>query len=407
MVVLLSLFVQSIASTPHNFMESTVGIYIEYPQYLNQQGSNQAFGSGVIVSPDGYIVTNNHVVQNAQQIVVQTQKGQKEFAQVVGTAPDFDIAVIKINPLPDQPFTPIAFGNSNDIKAGDAVTAVGNAFGFDQSLTTGVISHVDRDVNLSHRVRSYLQVDAAVNPGNSGGPLMNDQGELIGIVSGIFGPRFNIGIAFAIPIDIATPVVKQLISKGYVNSGWAGMSTQPLTPELKDAIDAKNYDGILVSEVIPGSPAQRANLLPKDVILSLNDIPVSSPQHFSSLITAHGSQTLLSLSYLRNGNINSTKLKTEQPTLVDKTNLGHWGINLSEFQHLKLDGVIDTGVQINQISSESNGMLNGLQSGDVIKSINGQPIKTLGDISKNQLNKTKTNLLEISRQNHTFFVPIR
>lgn len=405
-LVILSAFFSCASS--HDVMESTVGIFVEYPQYAaNPNLPNQAFGSGVVISKDGYIITNHHVVQNAQQIIVQTNEGQREFAQIVGAAPEFDIAVIKIETLPNQSLKPIKFGKSSAVKPGDPVTAIGNAFGFDQTLTTGVISHKDRDVSLSHKVRSYLQVDAAINPGNSGGALLNKDGELIGIVSGIFGRGFNIGIAFAIPIDIADPVIKQVVNKGYVNSGWVGMSTQTLTPELKDAIDAPQYDGVLVSEILPGSPAQRANLQPKDVILSVNDVPINSPAHFASLVTAHGSHSLLSVSYLRDNKVHSTKLKTEQQTRIAGNDLGPWGMNLSEFHHLRLDGVIDTGVQVNQISAQSSGALGGLRPGDVIKSINNQPIKSLDDVARNKLHKNKTNLLEISRQNRTFYVPIR
>lgn len=407
-LVLLSLVFSSYAASIYDVKESTVGVYVQYPQYAVPENTpNQAFGSGVVISKDGYIITNHHVIQNAYSIVVQTDEGQKEFAQVVGVAPEFDLAVLKIDPLPNQELKPIKIGSSTNIKAGDPVTAIGNSFGFDQTLTTGVISHVDRDVNLSPRVRSYLQVDAAINPGNSGGALINNDGELVGIVTGLFGPRFNIGIAFAIPIDIAEPVVKQLINKGYVTSGWIGMATQPLTPELKDAISATNYDGVFISEVSAGSPAQRANLLPKDVILSVNDVPINSPQHFASLVTAYGSQSILSVSYLRDSKVHNTKIKTEKPTRLADKNLGPWGMNLSEFQHLRLDGIVDTGVQVNQLSSHSSGALGGLQPGDIIKSINNKPIKSLDDVTKNQLHPKKTNLLEISRQNHTFFVPIR
>lgn len=408
--LILFLSMISLHATPMgDVMDSTVGIYVEYPAYMSQNPNvpNQAFGSGVILSEDGLIVTNQHVIQSADKIIVQTHDGQKEFAQVVGSAPEFDLAIIKINTLPNQPLTPIRFGKSCDIRQGDKVTAVGNSFGFEQTLTQGVVSHIDRDVRLSHRVSSYLQVDAAINPGNSGGALVNEKGELVGVVSGIYGPRMNIGIGFAIPIDVAKPVIQQLVSKGYVNSGWIGMATQSLTPELKDAINAQEYDGILISEVIPGSPAHKASLLPKDVILSVNDIKVNSPQHFASLVTAHGSHSLLSVNYLRENKTYTTKIKTDQPSAIGGTDLGHWGMNLTEFYHLSLDGVVGTGVQVNQISSNSNGALSGLRPGDIIKAINDQPVKTLNDISSNQLKKHKTNLLEISRNEQTFFVPIR
>gem|GEM_PF-7030626 len=407
MLILLSFCSFSQANT-RDVLDSTVGLYVEFSQFAQHQNApSHGFGSGVIISEDGYIITNHHVVQSAQSIVVQTHDGQRGFAEVIGIAPEFDIAVLKIDPLPNQPFRAVKFGQSNGIQAGDNVTAIGTSFGLEQTLTSGVISHQDRNVNLSPKIKSYLQVDAAINPGNSGGPLLNQDGELIGIVSAILGPRHFVGVAFAIPIDIASPVIKQLISKGYINSGWVGLSTQPLTPELKDAIGATQYEGVFISEILPGSPAQRANLLPKDIILSINDIQITSPQHFSSMVTAHGSHTLLSVSYLRDQKVHGTKIKTEQSGRAGRADLGHWGMNLSEFHHLRLDGKIDTGVQINQISAQSNGALGGLKSGDVIKSINNSPIKNLDDIAKSPLSKKKANLLEITRENRTFFVPIR
>lgn len=398
----------SISFAAQDFMQSVVGVYIEYPHMANSAPAPQAFGSGVIISPEGYIVTNHHVIQQANNIIVQTQQGFRATATVVGSAPEFDLSVLKISPLPNQPFTPIKIGSSNSINAGDPVTAIGNAFGFDQTLTQGVVSHVDREVGLSHRVKSYIQIDAAVNPGNSGGALVNHSGELVGIVSGIYGPKFNIGIAFAIPMDIANPVIKQLISKGHASTGWVGMATQALTPELKDALNVHSYDGVLISEVVPGSPAQRANLNPQDIILDVNDIRVSSPQHFASLITAHGSQSLLTMNYLRANKVYSTRIKTDQPNHHVDAPLGKWGLNLSEYNYMRLDGVYDSGVQVNQVAFQSSASLSGLQPGDIIKSVDNNPVHKLDDIKNSKIGaQSKTHLLEVERQQHRFYVPIR
>lgn len=390
-------------------MKSVVGIYVEYPQMTAQNTPAQAFGSGVIVSEDGYLITNSHVIQNAMNIVVQTQQGQKASATVIGSAPEFDLSVLKIDPLPNQSFQPIRFGHSHLVHAGDTVTAIGNSFGFDQTLTKGVVSHVDRDVSLSQKVKSYLQVDAAINPGNSGGALVNERGELVGVVSGIFGPRFNIGIAFAIPADIATPVIKQLVTKGHASNGWIGMITQPLTPELKDALNVQNHSGILVSEVLAESPAQRANLSARDIILSINDIKINSPQHFASLVTAYGSHSLLNINYLRNNKVYETRLKTDNPnTYRGSSPLGPWGLNLTEFKHARLDGITNTGVQVHQVANQSNADISGLMPGDIIKSIDNRKITQLSDIKSLPFSShKKTHLLEIERHQHTIFIPIR
>lgn len=408
MIFLLAASFSISASLSKDFMDSVVGVYVEYPANPNPNIPTQAFGSGVIVSDDGYIVTNHHVVNQAYNIVVQTDSGQKAYANIVGTAPDFDLAVIKIDPIPNQKLHPIKLGASNALNVGEDVTAVGNSFGFDQTLSQGVISQLDREINLSNRVKSYIQVDAAVNPGNSGGALLNNQGELIGIVSGIYGPKFNIGIAFAIPIDVAKPVITQLITKGYITPGWIGMATQPLTPELKDAFQVPNYDGIVISEVTPGSPADKANLQARDIILQINDVPVTSPQHFSSIVTAQGSQSMIFLSYLRNNKVFNTRFKTDRPMQSTRTALGHWGLNLTEYDHMNFDGVQDHGILINRVQEKSSGSLSGLQPGDIIKSIDNVPIKRLNDFKTHQFNRNeRTHLLEIIRQEHTLFIPLR
>ena len=389
-------------------MESVVGVYIDYPQNPGQPAS-QSFGSGVVISENGHILTNHHVVSHAMNITVQTNKGQKAQAHVIGSAPEFDLSVIKIDPLPGQQLSPIAFGSSSNISIGDSVTAIGNPFGFEQTLTKGVVSHIDRQVGLSQRVQSYIQVDAAINPGNSGGALINAEGELVGIVSGIFGPRYNIGLAFAIPSDIANPVVKQLMNKGYATNGWVGLSTQPLTPELKDALNIQNHDGVLVSEITPGSPAYRANLNSQDIILSLNNIDINSPQHLASLVTALGSQTLIDLQYLRKNKVYNTRIKTDQVTSYNPTPpLGHWGLNLAEFTRMSLDGNEQQGVEVKQVAYQSSAALSGIQPGDIIKSVDNTQIHGLNDIKNNRLQtNSKTHLLEVERNMHTFFVPIR
>lgn len=407
-ILILLVSALSFANDSTNFMESVVGVYTDLPPHPGH-AQGHSFGSGVIIKEDGYILTNYHVIANAYNITVQTNQGLRAQATVVGSAPESDLSILKIDPIPGQPLSPIKVGKSCDVKIGDPVTAVGNPFGFEQTLTQGVVSHVDRNVGLSQRVQSYIQVDAAVNPGNSGGALINKKGELVGIVSGIFGQGVNIGLAFAIPTDMANPVIQQLMSKGYATNGWVGLATQPLTPELKDALDVQNHNGVLISEIVPGSPAYRANLSPKDIILSINDIQISSPQHLASLVTALGSQSLVELQYLRDNKLLSTRVKTDQPSAyTPQAPFGQWGLNLAEFNRMGLDGTEKNGVEINQVAYQSSAALSGLQPGDIIRAVDNVPIKGLNDIKNNRLAKrSKTHLLEIERNLHTFFATIR
>ncbi|UTC24228.1 trypsin-like peptidase domain-containing protein [Candidatus Comchoanobacter bicostacola] len=398
----------NIASTAS---DSVVSIYVEYPQ-MNAYGSPaQAFGTGVVLSDDGYIITNNHVISHANNVVVQTNGGHRAYAQVVASAPDFDIAIVKIDPASREPLRPIQFAKTQNISVGDQVAAVGNAFGFDQTYTQGVVSKVDRNISLGSRVQSFTQVDCAVNPGNSGGPLLNKQGELIGIVTGIYGPKlqtsFNIGIALAIPVDVVQPVVNQLLKNGSATPGWLGIASQKLTPELESAF-AKNHiaHGVLVSEVLPGSPAAKAKLKPTDIITQINHIPVQSPHHLSSLVTALGSNATLDINYIRDDQPSSLRLKTGHPgNYSPPSTHGPYGFSMTEQAHAQLGGATHRGVYINDIAPQSPAALNGLTIGDKVVSINNKKLTKLEDVSAHHANESPQ-IMEIERNQRTFFVSL-
>lgn len=388
--------------------DSVVGIYVKYPHSPSHHQATQAFGSGFVVSESGYIATNNHVIQHAESIMIQTKSGHRTYATPIGFAPEFDLSVLKITPPPNEKLIPIKYGSSKNLSVGESVTAIGNAFGFDQTLTQGVLSNLDRDITLGSQVRSFLQIDAAVNPGNSGGPLLNNDGQLIGVVSGIFGPsgKFNIGIAFAIPVDIARPVINQLINKGHASTGWIGISTQPLTPGLKTAFHAETTHGVLISDVVPNSPAAQANLKPKDILIEVNNTPIQSPHHLTSLVTAQGSSSVLNMSYLRDNHIKTTRFKTDSPKIVQNDQNDHWGIKLAEIEQASLNGDKSTKVIVSNISAQSNALLQGLAPGDTILSINHNNIHNLEDVTNSRVSDKNLNLIEVMRNNARFFVPL-
>jgi len=219
-------------------------------------------GSGSIIDDRGYILTNTHVIEKADQIQVTLADGGKFSGRLMGADPNNDLAVIKID-APSERLRVIPFGNSADLKVGQKVLAIGNPFGLDRTLTQGVVSSLGRTIRAENGrlIRGIIQTDAAINPGNSGGPLLDTSGRMIGVNTAIFGPSGgNIGIGFAVPVDTAKKVVPQLIAKGYVSRPWLGISGQDVTPEIAKALHLPAPRGVLISQVVKGSPAEEAGL---------------------------------------------------------------------------------------------------------------------------------------------------
>ncbi len=245
-------------------------------------------GSGVIVSADGYILTNNHVVENATRVRVQLDDGREVDAKIVGTDPDTDVAVLKIE---GNGFSFAKLGDSDDTNIGETVIAIGSPFGLSQTVTSGIISAKGRRIsgtargNVSTQFEDFLQTDAAINPGNSGGPLVNLRGEVIGINTAIFSRTGgSVGIGFAIPANMARSVMESLISTGKVQRGWLGVSYQPLNDQLARMAQFAGSAGVYVSNVVPGSPAEAAGLKPDDIIVEVNGRPVRDANAFRARI---------------------------------------------------------------------------------------------------------------------------
>lgn len=227
-----------------------------------------SLGSGFIINKDGYILTNNHVVENATDITVKLGDGRELKAKVIGRDPKTDIAIIKIE-ASNLPVIP--FGNSDKLEVGEPVMAIGNPFGLNQTVTTGIVSAKGRFIGEGP-YDNFIQTDASINRGNSGGPLINTNGEAVGINTAIFSPTGgSIGIGFAIPIDMAKEILPQLRERGQVTRGWLGVAIQPITPELGKKFSLKQANGALVSEVTEGSPAEQAGLKQGDVIVAFDD----------------------------------------------------------------------------------------------------------------------------------------
>ncbi|KEA63248.1 Outer membrane stress sensor protease DegS [Marinobacterium lacunae] len=255
-----------------------------YKHYFNsetpptQERIHSSLGSGVIINPQGYVVTNNHVIAGADSIIVALQDGREAVAQTVGTDPETDIAVLKISlgDLPDITLAP-----TESLRVGDVVLAIGNPFGVGQTVTQGIISATDRNSLGLNTYEDFIQTDAAINPGNSGGALIDPNGNLVGINTAIFSKSGGSeGIGFAIPVDLVKQVLEDLIERGRVVRGWVGVEAQPLNPRLAESFGlSPEQHGLIIAGIYRDSPAHTAGLQPGDVLLALDEQPITDDGH--------------------------------------------------------------------------------------------------------------------------------
>lgn len=256
-------------------------------------------GSGVIVSEQGYIATNNHVIEGADEITVALNDGRTAIARIIGTDPDTDIAILHIQL---EQLHSIIFGDSNTLRVGDVVLAIGNPFGVGQTVTQGIVSATGRNQLGLSTFENFIQTDAAINPGNSGGALINSRGELIGINTAIYSRSGGSqGIGFAIPTSLAQNVLTQLIEQGLVTRSWLGIDTQPLTAELAESFGLESTQGMIISGVLPNGPADLAGLQSGDIVTHINDTQIIHASDALNLISQFKPGTTISLKLMRNG----------------------------------------------------------------------------------------------------------
>jgi serine protease DegQ len=264
-----NIFTSTTIKTPVNPFLDDPRFRFFFGEQDNTPQQSSSLGSGVIVSPDGFILTNHHVVEAADQIEVALADGRKARAHVIGSDPETDLAVIKID-LPGS-LPAITFGHPESAHVGDLVLAIGNPFGVGQTVTMGIISALKRDHLGLNTFESFIQTDAAINPGNSGGALVDVNGNLIGVNSAIYSPNGgSLGIGFAIPASTAKKTMEQIIQNGSVTRGWVGAGIQELTPELAKSFNLGDTKGVLITEVIRSSPAEQGGLKTGDVLLSID-----------------------------------------------------------------------------------------------------------------------------------------
>ncbi|TAN76955.1 MAG: Do family serine endopeptidase, partial [Gallionella sp.] len=270
MPAVVNIFTSTVVKTPINpHLDDPRFRFFFGDQYDTEPRNSSSLGSGVIVSPDGYILTNHHVVETADQIEVALADGRKAKAHIIGSDPETDLAVIKIE-LPGK-LPAITFGHPEQAHVGDMVLAIGNPFGVGQTVTMGIISALKRDHLGLSTFENFIQTDAAINPGNSGGALVDVNGNLIGINSAIYSSSGgSLGIGFAIPVSTAKKTMEQIIQSGSVTRGWIGTGVQELTPELAEFFKLGDTKGVLITEVIRNSPADLAGLRPGDILVSID-----------------------------------------------------------------------------------------------------------------------------------------
>ena len=270
----------------------------------NNQGSTRqrlesSLGSGVIISPEGYILTNNHVIEAADEIQVALRDGRTAVARIVGTDPETDLAILKIELVELQPIT---LGHSQQLRVGDVVLAIGNPFGVGQTVTSGIVSATGRNMLGISTFENFIQTDAAINPGNSGGALITANGNLIGINTAIFSRSGGSqGIGFAIPIDLARDVMQQIIEHGEVVRGWLGVAIQDITEDLARSFELKSLDGVIISNIIRNGPADQAGLTRGDVITHINAEAVKNVRAALTLISQARPGTAVKISGIRQG----------------------------------------------------------------------------------------------------------
>lgn len=265
-----------------------------------------SLGSGVIVSPEGYILTNHHVIEAADEIEVALSDGRKALAKVVGSDPETDLAVLKVD---FHNLVPVTFGHSKDVKVGDIVLAIGNPFGVGETVTMGIVSALGRNHLGINTYENFIQTDAAINPGNSGGALVDAEGNLVGINTAIYSQGGgSLGIGFAIPVSLARNVMEQIMNKGVVTRGWIGVEVQDISPELADSFRLSDARGALIAGVFRGGPAYAAGIRPGDILVELDGKSIADSSTMLNRIAELEPGKVVLMKILRGGKIMTLKV---------------------------------------------------------------------------------------------------
>jgi Do/DeqQ family serine protease len=383
-----------------------------FEQKNQRRYKRSSLGSGVIIDGKrGYILTNEHVVARSAKITVVLRDEREFEAELVGAAPDFDLAVLLIKS--EDPLPAIQMGNSEDLMIGETVIAIGNPFGFSHTVTSGVISALNRSIQAENRTyRDFIQTDASINPGNSGGPLLNINGELIGINTAIYSKAQGIG--FAIPINKARRVVEDLIKYGEIHIPWLGLVVQDVDEKLSQYLKIPQGDGVLVSDVTADSPAEEAGLKPGDVVTKIGKRRVTSEETYQAGVADFAAGDTIPLITWRGGNSLSFKVhsRTFPEALAEDLGYKSFGVRvmgISSSARLKYQIAAEDGVMMTDVRPGCYLDRIGARPGDVIRRINEVGVKTLDDFKRAVIKyrQKKTAALLIQRGNQQYYVTIK
>ena len=415
----------------NNFIDEDRIQIIEDLKKNNDSLSNRDFesrrkvtsiGSGFIISSDGYIVTNGHVIEDSSDINVNLYDGTKYKAKTIGIDKKTDIALLKINTFKELKYA--KFGDSNKARIGDWAIVIGNPYGLGGSVSIGIISARGRDIK-NGQSDEYIQTDAAINKGNSGGPLFNSNGEVIGISSAIYSPSGgSVGIGFATPSSNAIQIISQLRDQGEVSRGWIGVSVQDLTPELSDSLRLNKLRGAFVSDVVLNGPADKAGILPTDVIIRFDEQDIDDMKSLPKIITRtsigknvkvvvwrHGKPRILNL-LVEKAKDEEVKIdyKKNEPKIADKKSLPEslqiLGISITESFNNKNN---ETTLVINDVINKSEAYDKGVMIGDLVLSVNQNNVKSVDyfrDLVKDSYQKNKKVFLFLKRGENNFAVAL-
>jgi serine protease Do/serine protease DegQ len=387
--------------------------FFNVPKSRQRYRRTQSAGSGVVVdAAAGYIVTNAHVVKNADEISIGVSDGRTLQAKLIGLDPEVDLALLQV---PAEDLTDIDYADSARLRVGDFVVAIGNPFGLNQTVTSGIISALGRSGLGIEGYEDFIQTDASINPGNSGGALVDLNGRLVGINTAIFAPSGgNIGIGFAIPANMVSAVTAQLIEKGEINRGFVGAIVQPLNRELAKAFGVISGEGIpqgvVVVDVQGGSSAEQAGLEPGDVIVQMGGNPIVSVADFSAQAAVMFIGDEVEVRYVRQGDKRKTTLRivADQQQAIAGKSLAPWlrGVQL---QNLREDGEImpGAGVVATEVNARSPAYGFGLRAGDVIVAANRVVVEDIAGLREAVRRDARQLLLRIFRNGRFYYVVIR
>jgi len=387
----------------------------EFRRAIPQKGT----GSGFIINQDGYVLTNEHVVRKADKIKVTLSDGREFDGEVIGSDVTSDMAIVKIKA---DHLPMVALGDSDKLRVGEIVVAIGNPYGLQQTVTMGVVSAKGRSIPTGiegHVYKDFIQTDAAINPGNSGGPLLNTKGEVVGINTAII--PYAQGIGFAIPIKIAKKNIDDLINLGKVRRSWLGVYIQEVTPEIAEQFNLTEAKGVLVGDVIENSPAEETGIKTGDIIKKVNDEEVNSPEELQGKISNIEIGKEANIEIVRNGKTISFVVKIgEMPTVEEEgsespkekvfsvqTGLKVESVTTEIAKELELPWV--KGLVITEVLPGSRADDMGLQQGDIVLEANRTEVSSIGEWEKiiNKLEPGDTLLLLVYRNQHTYYVPIK